>query len=67
MIARTQRRPVLHGVATTKRLREVYKQLGSRLGHKKESREITDVFAGGAALLLLVGGGLSALWFRRVA
>ena len=43
-----------------KRLGEVYDQLRSRLGHKKQSREITDVFAGGSALLLLVGGALSA-------
>jgi Ca-activated chloride channel family protein len=47
-------------------LADVYKSLGSRLGHKKESRELTDLFAGGAGALLLVGGGLSALWFRRV-
>jgi Ca-activated chloride channel family protein len=47
-------------------LRKVYEQLGSRLGHKTVSREITDVFAGGSALLLLVGGTMSALWFRRV-
>jgi len=53
-------------VATAKRLREVYQQLGSRIGHKKESREISDVFAGGAGLLLLIGAGLSTLWFRRV-
>jgi Ca-activated chloride channel homolog len=48
------------------RLREVYEKLGSRLGHRKESREITDLFAGGSAALLLFGGALSALWFRRV-
>lgn len=48
------------------RLREVYEQLGQRLGHKKESREISDFFAGGSAALLLVGGALSGLWFRRV-
>lgn len=48
------------------RLREVYERLGSRLGHRKESREITDYFAGGSAALLLFGGALSALWFRRV-
>jgi Ca-activated chloride channel family protein len=48
------------------RLREVYEELGSRLGRKKQSREITDVFAGGSALLLLAGGALSAFWFRRV-
>jgi Ca-activated chloride channel family protein len=48
------------------RLREVYERLGSRLGSRRESREITDLFAGGSAALLLVGGGLSVAWFRRV-
>jgi Ca-activated chloride channel family protein len=51
---------------TDTRLREVYEQLRSRIGSKRESREMTDFFAGGAALLLLAGGALSALWFRRV-
>jgi Ca-activated chloride channel family protein len=48
------------------RLRQVYEKLGSRLGHRQEEREITDFFAGGSAALLLFGGLLSALWFRRV-
>jgi Ca-activated chloride channel homolog len=48
------------------RLRTIYERLGSRLGHRRESREITDLFAGGSGALLLVGGALSALWFRRV-
>jgi Ca-activated chloride channel family protein len=48
------------------RLREIYARLGSRLGSRKESREISDYFAGGSAALLLFGGALSALWFRRV-
>jgi Ca-activated chloride channel family protein len=47
-------------------LRQVYEELGSRLGERKEQREITDVFAGGAAALLLIGGALSAFLFRRV-
>ena len=51
---------------TDAKLRQVYSKLGSKLGSKKESREMSDAFAGGAGLLLLVGGGLSALWFRRV-
>ena len=51
---------------TDSRLRQVYERLSSRLGHRKESREVTDLFAGGSALLLLAGGVLSTLWFRRV-
>lgn len=48
-------------------LRAVYEELGSRLGSKEEVREITDFFAGAAALLALMGGALSALLYRRVA
>ena len=47
-------------------VRDVYKRLASRLGHRSESREITDIFGGGSAGLLLVGGAVSALWFRRI-
>ena len=47
-------------------LERVYKELGSRLGKRKESREVGDYFAGGAAAFLIAGGALSALWFRRV-
>jgi Ca-activated chloride channel homolog len=47
-------------------LKRVYEQLGSRLGTRKETREVGDYFAGGAAAFLLAGGALSALWFRRV-
>jgi Ca-activated chloride channel family protein len=48
------------------RLHDVYEKLGSRLGKRRQSREITDYFAGGAAVLLFAGGALSALLFRRV-
>jgi Ca-activated chloride channel family protein len=51
---------------TSDALTEVYKKLATRIGHKTQSRQITDLFAGGAILLLLAGGGLSAFWFRRV-
>ena len=47
-------------------LERVYKDLASRLGTRKESREIGDYFAGGAAAFLLAGGAFSALLFRRV-
>jgi Ca-activated chloride channel family protein len=47
-------------------LKKVYEELGSRLGHRDKRREVTDVFAGGSAALLLTGGLLSVFWFRRV-
>jgi Ca-activated chloride channel homolog len=47
-------------------LRDVYTKLRSRLGHERQQRELTDVFAGGSGALLIVGGALSALWFRRI-
>ncbi len=47
-------------------LRTVYEELGSRLGTRQVSREITDLVAGGAAGLLLLGGVFSAFLFRRV-
>ena len=50
---------------TSVALTQVYKKLATRIGHKTQDRQVTDLFAGGAILLLLAGGGLSALWFRR--
>jgi Ca-activated chloride channel homolog len=44
----------------------VYKHLATRVGHRTENREVTDLFAGGALVLLLGGGVVSALRFRRV-
>jgi len=47
-------------------LSQVYKKLGSQLGHKREKRQITYAFAGAAALLLLAGIGMSLGWFGRL-
>jgi Ca-activated chloride channel family protein len=52
---------------TAAALTAVYRKLGTRVGHKTENRQIADVFGGGAILLLVTGGTLSALWFKRVA
>jgi Ca-activated chloride channel family protein len=52
--------------ADTDALSAVYKKLGSEVAMKKEPREVTAGFAGGAAILLLMGGGLSLRWFRRL-
>src|SRR5262249_25271395 len=56
----------LFTAADDSRVRDVYTHLASRLGHRKQSREVRDVSAGGSAALRLVGGALAALWFRRV-
>ena len=46
-------------------LADVYRELGSRLGSEREETEVTYAFAAGGAALLLLGGTLSTLWFRR--
>ena len=47
-------------------LSRVYEELGSRLGARKEDREITDVFAALAAGLLLIGATTSAFLLKGV-
>lgn len=44
----------------------VYDELGSRVGHRRKSVELTAVAAGGGMAFLLVGAALSGLWFRRL-
>jgi len=51
---------------STNRLEEIYEQLGSELGHRKEKRQITSVFAGGGLVLLLTGMAMSMRYFRRL-
>jgi Ca-activated chloride channel family protein len=47
-------------------LRQVYDELGSRLGTKDVSREVTDVFAAVSLALVLAAAAFSAFFFRRV-
>jgi Ca-activated chloride channel family protein len=51
---------------TSAALTRVYQRLATRVGHRTSNREITDLFAGGAIVVLLASGGLSMFWFRRV-
>ena len=50
---------------TATRLKQVYRDLGSRLGTRREEREVTAAFAGAGVVLLLVASGLSLAWTRR--
>lgn len=56
----------LFTAADSDELSRVYEDLESRLGRRDESREVTDVFAAAAVALLLVGGTISVVLFRRV-
>lgn len=47
-------------------LHDVYKDLGSSITIVREKREVTTSFIGAGAILLLLGGGASALWFNRL-
>jgi Ca-activated chloride channel family protein len=47
-------------------LRQVYDELGSRLGTRDVSREVTDVFAAISLALVLAAAAFSAFFFRRV-
>jgi Ca-activated chloride channel family protein len=51
---------------TASGLTDVYRRLGSQLGHKREKREVTTAFAGGGLALLLTGIASSLAWFGRV-
>ena len=41
-------------------------ELGSRVGRKDKTVEVTPALAAGGLVFMLVGGLLSGVWFRRV-
>lgn len=47
-------------------LEAVYEEIGSQVSYEDEERELTAAFAGAGAFFLLIGAGLSALWFGRI-
>jgi Ca-activated chloride channel family protein len=49
-----------------KHLGDIYKNLGRRIGFKRERRDLTPAFAGGGLVLMLSGGLLSLMWFGRL-
>jgi Ca-activated chloride channel family protein len=48
------------------KLSAVYEKLGSEVGTKDEKRELTAAFAGGALVLLALGGASALRWFGRL-
>jgi Ca-activated chloride channel family protein len=44
----------------------VYQELGSRVGKRKKTVEVSSVAAAGGLVFMLAGGLLSGVWFRRV-
>lgn len=51
---------------TAEDLRAVYDHLESRIGSVEEEQEVTAWLAAGALVLLVLGAGLSVLWFGRL-
>ena len=51
---------------TAENLKAVYEKLGSRLTVEKKETELSALLALAAAVLSLLAGGLSLLWFKRV-
>jgi Ca-activated chloride channel family protein len=55
-----------YSAVSAARLKDVYDDLGSRLAHQREKREITAGAAGAGLAFLVVGAFLSGTWFRRI-
>jgi Ca-activated chloride channel family protein len=51
---------------TAEELQSVYDNLQSRVGSTQEEQEVTSWFAAAALVLVVLGAGLSALWFGRL-
>jgi Ca-activated chloride channel family protein len=55
-----------YSAASSARLNSVYEGLASRLSARRSYQEATSLFLGGASVLLVAAGVLSALWLPRL-
>jgi Ca-activated chloride channel homolog len=55
-----------YNAATAQDLSSIYRNLDPQLVVKPEKTEVTSIFAGASAAVLLLGGLLSLLWFSRL-
>jgi Ca-activated chloride channel family protein len=51
---------------TAAQLASVYDNLQSRIGYTEQTQEVTFALVGAGLLLVIVGAGLSAVWFGRL-
>lgn len=65
-VARTTGGEYFHA-GTAEKLKGVYENLGSRLQVQKRETELSALIALASAVLMVVGGALSVLWFGRIA
>jgi len=52
--------------STESDLRTIYENLSTQLVFRKQATEVTALFTGAAAVLSLIAGALSVLWFNRL-
>jgi Ca-activated chloride channel family protein len=52
--------------ASLSELKKVYQDMGSSIGHRTESREVTQYYAVAALLLTLLAAALSLIWTSRL-
>jgi Ca-activated chloride channel family protein len=50
---------------SSKDLKGIYHDLGSKIGFVRQKQEVTVVFAAASLLLLVAGAGLALIWFSR--
>ncbi|MGB9377934.1 MAG: VWA domain-containing protein [Mycobacteriales bacterium] len=55
-----------YAAASGTQLREVYRDLGSSIGYRRVSREITAWFLGAGLILALAAGAMSLVWTSRL-
>jgi Ca-activated chloride channel family protein len=50
---------------SSRELKSIYRELGSKIGFVKEKQEVTVVFSAAALLCMVAGAVLSLAWFSR--
>jgi Ca-activated chloride channel homolog len=64
-IANVTRGAYFHA-GTANDLKQIYKGMNARMVLQKQQTEITALFVAAAAVLVLLGAGLSLMWFNRL-